>query len=353
MSSLNNSIKILVLLMLLFGCKEKQIFLEEARPSNRFEDILSRGNLTILDLDSVESRQVNPTLIIDQAYLNSVSNTDTIVLGIPRDAVVHNDTMYIVDSEFSRIVELPLSDGNVKYRGTEGKGPGEFLHPFSIYSNGKSILINDIGNNRLQILSKQFDYEAQIIGSFSPFSRNVIFNLENLLVPDPIVPQLVDVYNLNNLINDMSPDSSFNLLPFYDDVNLQVFNTIKFYKYDTNQLVYYYISKPFVILWNYILDDYIVIQLKSQLIDQILKQPIDDEQGGVKIIIQDLAVMNDDIILVLLSEIILLKKIESQFVIYDRLSIDKTKYTLSEITLADSSLYTYQYSKARILKIDL
>lgn len=127
MSSLNNSIKILVLLMLLFGCKEKQIFLEEARPSNRFEDILSRGNLTILDLDSVESRQVNPTLIIDQAYLNSVSNTDTIVLGIPRDAVVHNDTMYIVDSEFSRIVELPLSDGNVKYRGTEGKGPGEFL----------------------------------------------------------------------------------------------------------------------------------------------------------------------------------------------------------------------------------
>ena len=108
---------LLILFLILFGCKNGSIDSDPAIEININLDDLAGESLPQLTLESIVHLETNDSSI--------VGNLDYLEL--------YNDHVYILDSDKSRAAFAFSKDGAFIKKTPYGKGPGEMVNPFAFY----------------------------------------------------------------------------------------------------------------------------------------------------------------------------------------------------------------------------
>jgi len=157
----------------------------------------------------------------------------------PIDLEIIDDLLYVVDMNLSEIkVFDPQTMKYISTLGKKGNGPGEFSSPISIceYENG-TLAVNEIGNRRTQILSRQGEYLKKIdyTGQWKLSSHKDQYYTGKL----PLIPGTAGIYK----IESDSMQKVFDLASWLETQNLPQFPK-NFFSFTT-------LDDFFVISFNY------------------------------------------------------------------------------------------------------
>ena len=97
--------------------------------------------------------------LVDSIIVQSPDND--LIGGISSIITDNEDNIYFIDFRQSKLVSVSANGEFRWMTGQEGKGPGDFENARSMVSNGKSLLIGNIGGSRLD----KFDYNGKFIRS--------------------------------------------------------------------------------------------------------------------------------------------------------------------------------------------
>ncbi len=149
----------------------------------------------VVNLDALEGSVVYPDLIIGEQEFASTQLQSDLFLAAPTACVVVGDSVYICDRLNNSIVVADKKGQIIRRVGRAGKGPGEFLEPYHIASNGEFFFIYDFGNARVQIFTTTFKYTYSIPAAFPMFGTTIAANRRLLLIHGSLDhPDLVKAY---------------------------------------------------------------------------------------------------------------------------------------------------------------
>lgn len=102
---------------------------------------------------------------------------DEAILTLPKEMIITNQRELIIsDAGENQIILFDL-DGNVMKRiGRKGQGPGELNSPYSLFAFGDTIVVYELGNNRIQYLSKNGEPLFDVKCKFDPGISTPAFN---------------------------------------------------------------------------------------------------------------------------------------------------------------------------------
>ena len=107
----------------------------------------------------------------------------------PSSFIVVNDAIYVVESGNHRVLKLDLNGRLIEKYGNRGGGNYQFDNPVSIASStGLKIFVSDLGNNRIQVFDKRWQYLSSITGN------------EKFQTSDRIEPSYLGVNKLSEII---------------------------------------------------------------------------------------------------------------------------------------------------------
>lgn len=97
-------------------------------------------------------------------------------LKSPKDILVRENDILVVDKDGNCIVVLDKSGRKIKTIGKPGNGTDEFLHPSGITIFNETICVLDGGNDRIQILDEQLNFQNQF-QLIRPSEKEDFYNL--------------------------------------------------------------------------------------------------------------------------------------------------------------------------------
>ena len=100
----------------------------------------------------------------------------------PHSIRVLHDTLYIADQNNNRVVILSKDFQYAKTIGQHGKGPSEFSSPSAVLPYNDSVYVFDRGNSRIQIFDKKREYVGGFNIPIYPKSMPALTNRGNILM---------------------------------------------------------------------------------------------------------------------------------------------------------------------------
>lgn len=340
-----------IFIIVLFGCtdtKENQ-FLNSAD----FEKILQRSEITEFNLDDIEQETLLPSVIIDDKFIKS--GEKDIFLAFPTSCLFQENRYFISDRILNTIIEIDSSGNFIRKIGRMGKAPKEFIEPFSIKSNREYFFVQDIGNGRIQIFDKDFTYINSIKAAFMPFVQDFSLNLKMLLVPTEMYT-FYDIYNIDKInYNQMEEDTTYTFPPIFKTKNptnnsMLSLNALFI---SENIICFYYHNLPYIFLTNIQQSIFHGIKLVSRKINELEKNLTDAEQGGTAMIITDVERLSDNYIVVAVNQDLLIFRISLTEPYLKKLFTVPKKFTVSSIDISGKYLFTFEWSKARVLRFNI
>jgi hypothetical protein len=132
------------------------------------------------------------SILLAVASLSAVAQkVDTLYTDLknPTSFIVVNDAIYILESGNHRVLKLDLNGRLIEKYGNRGGGNYQFDNPVSIASStGLKIFVSDLGNNRIQVFDKRWQYLSSITGN------------EKFQTSDRIEPSYLGVNKLSEII---------------------------------------------------------------------------------------------------------------------------------------------------------
>lgn len=145
-------IKIILLLFILsatFACSTKKPWQEKV--DKKIAKMNQGVTVNKIDLDQIDSVKLHPIKTIKFIDTRSKSIVDS-----PISIITLNDSLYILDQAQNSIFVANKS-GNIKRKmAKQGKGPGEFMRPTGMATNGKRVFICDSKNERINMYDEKF-----------------------------------------------------------------------------------------------------------------------------------------------------------------------------------------------------
>jgi hypothetical protein len=176
-----NYLNIIILsAIILISCNREGVYIE-------IYDYLSKymymsENTYEINLDNIENIELTPKFLIKNQPLDDIDHA--FYLSNPIGIITLWDSLYILDNKQKSIfvVAPDLEIKRKMYR--EGMGPGEFLNPLDIATNGEFIFIYDGGNIRIDIFNQDFEFIKSIDGIPQFFRRSLSSGDSLLYVAD-------------------------------------------------------------------------------------------------------------------------------------------------------------------------
>ena len=111
-----------------------------------------------------DTRISNHEIINDYTSNYQLDNSffDNSLFSSPAGVLVEDSSIYITDSSKNCVYVFDLAGSLLKTIGTTGNGNMQFLQPHQIRCYDNLFYILDSGNNRIQVYSKEFEYEKTI-----------------------------------------------------------------------------------------------------------------------------------------------------------------------------------------------
>jgi hypothetical protein len=145
-----------ILIIILFGCSKKA-------PNPGDPEVM-----TTLNLDTISNIVTIPLKIIwdgssetESSSMNK-SNKNKFIQLVVSITSGPDSTIYVLDYNAKRIVQLTSDGVFIRSIGGPGSGPGEFLEPTCFIQYKGDILIPDKPNGRIQIFDSNLNYKREI-----------------------------------------------------------------------------------------------------------------------------------------------------------------------------------------------
>lgn len=132
-------------------------------PSEPLNDFLRGASFQVINLDDHPA----DTLLItaEMILTEEVFLDEDLYLNRPNGIIFHRDYLILNDFMSPNVIAIDPETAEPLFRiGGEGRGPGEFIQPFEIMSDGENLYIHDTSLMRISV----FDSDFRFVESF-PF----------------------------------------------------------------------------------------------------------------------------------------------------------------------------------------
>ena len=152
-----------IVILMLAGCSMES---RESAIITEFKEDGKTSIIPIIDEDRAEelSKEAQKYTYEEYASNLQVDSIDLSALGIstPEGILSDEERIIIADSENNCLYVMDLQGEIISKVGGIGNGKCEFLHPTGLSYTGGKYYIVDSGNDRIEILDKDFDYIDQV-----------------------------------------------------------------------------------------------------------------------------------------------------------------------------------------------
>lgn len=341
---------IIILTLLFYSCESYQN--KHSQLFNKNLDIeLDSTKIIRINLDGISKEIIYPDLIIDDKFIKSTG--DTVYLAEPTSCLIYDESYYILDSKLNTIIELDINGNFIKKIGRKGKGPGEFIKPFSIHRTNDYFLVFDQENGRLQFFNKNFEYVNSLSANYFPFMQSLSFNSENLMIPTEMT-NTYEIYKLENISREKIEMDTLYYFPYASFIKdgREFPHTIKAKYIGSNSICYFFHSFPFLFFSNQAGETVLEIELFGKMIDEIFEYQVSADQRGIAMHLTDIAVIDSRLVIVLDQKIIIFESLDNKYKIHKIYEIP-SEYHLSNIDVIGNYMFTYEWSRARIIRFKL
>jgi hypothetical protein len=310
-------------------------------------NILDHSEKIILDLDEKSYDTLSYISIIDEQSIKINDNSKIIFLSKPTSCIVDNDSIIIVDSGQNCILTLDKSLNFGRKIGRFGRAPLEFNNPFSIAKNDFLYLVHDVSNARIQILDSKLKYISSVPTSSMPFTSNFCITKNNVYLPNQDLTK-IDIYTITKSNHPLVYHSTVSFPKRTSGFKLHLLNTMKFTQIDDSTLCFYYISFPDLIFTDLLGRTKSVLEFNSAEIKHFQKDFYDEEQGGIKILIQDIKVSGNLIFVAMGQRILILEKNGKYISLKKKYIIKSKECIVRELNIYENNIYICDWSSSKI-----
>ncbi len=311
-----------------------------------FAEFIKGVPTIVIDIDKTDEESVEPFKIIDENSIISENPANKLLVQ-PATCISVNDSLFIADSKLNSILNVLIDGKFIKRIGAKGKGPGEFQEPFYISHTKDLFIVQDVANHRIQIFDRDFHYLTEIPFLHTPFTSSISMNSEQLLVLGNNLNEFY-VYNLRDMKDKKAVISRKITFPlYYNNKSMYYYNTMKLSCAD-DFLCLYFMNQPFILLTDLLGKPFLQIKFTGHAIKKFEEYIKNNTERAIHILIQSVALSEKNIIIAMGRSLLLLQKHGNTYKLKNNFSVDNN-YSVSEISVGQSTIYTCQWSKARVL----
>jgi hypothetical protein len=207
--------------------------------------------------------------------------------------------------------------------------------------------VHDVSNARIQILDSKLKYISSVPTSSMPFTSNFCITKNNVYLPNQDLTK-IDVYNIIKSKHPLVYHSTVSFPKRTSDFKLHILNTMKFTQIDDSTLCFYYISFPDLIFTDLLGRTKSVLEFTGAEIKRFQKDLYDEEQGGIKIIIQDIKASGNLIFVAMGQRIIILEKNGKYISLKKKYIIKSKECIVRELNLYENNIYICDWGSSKI-----
>ena len=248
--------------------------------------------------DDVSVEQISPEKIYkeinDSIFLSKIVSIEYI-----------DSNIYLVDMDQHLIIRLDSDLNYVQTIGGEGHGPGELLYPLNVFNAKEGIIVQDAGNRRFNLYSKNIRSHYIFKNSFS--TNLIISDSRSVSIKDGMMfltfPQNEDLPVFYRI--DLQGKDTITFGQFYAETSSLERNYRRIYS-SANHLISVGISEPIVEIYSFSgeiinrfdLSDIPIFKKTLKQHNLIYKR---NPQGATPILINDVSVI-DSTVYMLITE---------------------------------------------------
>lgn len=230
----------------------------------------------VIDLDTqpVDTIYITEGMILSEdLYLD-----DQVNLRIPTKIIPFRNYLILNDFMFPNVIAVDPQTGVPAFRiGGEGRGPGEFIQPFEIMSDGEHLYIHDTSLNRFSRFDQNFQFQENFPFeslSGSPNAVRAAMNSDYIVYENHLSSGLISVTENPTMLEVATiskPDSVVkHLMPRIIPSGMQpgAYNNVHFTLSHDNRLAAFYTGLPYLFLFNQF-EHINTVQFKTTYIDTL------------------------------------------------------------------------------------
>lgn len=151
-----------IFIMILGGCSSEQKLKKE------YESLIEETKddiLPVLDMKNADfKKEYDAKLLLDETgqYTKEIWTLKGGQIDTPAGVLCRDQDIILIDRGKDCLIQTDYDGNYIKSVGETGNGPLEFVSPTGITSFQDKIYVIDAGNNRVQILTKDLQFEGEI-----------------------------------------------------------------------------------------------------------------------------------------------------------------------------------------------
>ncbi|MCC5912930.1 MAG: hypothetical protein JJU46_01025 [Balneolaceae bacterium] len=265
-----------LLLIFLISCGSDSAPEPPVTPSEALNEFLTGASFQVIDLDAqpVDTIYItNDMILSEDLYLD-----DQVNLSRPTQIIPFQDYLILNGFMSANVIAIDPQTGVPAFRiGGEGRGPGEFIQPFEIMSDGESLYIHDTSLKRFS----RFDYNFQFQENFpfeplsgSPNAVKAVMNSDYIVYENHLSSGLFSVSENPTILEVATiskPDSVVkHLMPRIIPSGMQpgAYNRVHFTMSHDNRLAAVYAGLPYLFLFDQF-EHLNTVQFQTSYIDSV------------------------------------------------------------------------------------
>lgn len=152
-----------IFIMILGGCSSEQKLKKE------YESLIEETKddiVPVLDMKNTDfKKEYDAKLLSDETsqYTKEIWTLSGGQIDTPAGVLCRDQDIILVDRGKNCLIQADYDGNYIKSVGETGNGPLEFVSPTGIASFQDKIFVIDAGNNRVQILTKDLQFEGEIL----------------------------------------------------------------------------------------------------------------------------------------------------------------------------------------------
>ncbi len=284
-------IAILIIAMLLAcGCRKASSSKLEAY---HLSSLIGAASKSVVDMESVRIEPCSVKVMAGGDSLSPTKSKTEMFLASASSSCVRGTQLLICD-RLNDCIFVADSEGTILRKiGRHGKGPGEFIGPVHIACNTNFCFVYDLGNGRIQILDREFDYVSSIPAVYNFLSGCLAASRDQVYIHGSYADTL--------LLKRYSSISPFDLVSVSIPLLVprtersQAYNSVKFSANEDGWLCIGYTGLPYLFVFDPQGIQRSTIELQGKGVEQLKEHPNGLKASGamMKIFIAGISVFQD------------------------------------------------------------
>lgn len=247
-----------LLLIFLISCGSQSAPEPPETASEALNEFLRGASFQVIDLDA---QPVDTIYITNDMILNEdVFLDDQVYLSSPTKIILFQNYLILNDFMSPNVIAIDPQTGVPAFRiGGEGRGPGEFVQPFEIMSDGEHLYIHDTSMRRFSRFDHNFQFQKNF--SFEPLSGSpnavrAAMNSDHIVYVNHLSSGLISARENHSMLEVATiskPDSVVkHLMPRVIPSGMQpgAHNNVHFTLSHDNRLAALYAGLPYLFLFD-------------------------------------------------------------------------------------------------------